>query len=93
MTILRRIVGVERDVLDQPRGVADAVRAAPLDRLPDAFLAERLAGVNRDVEVLALDVVERVDVLLRREAAFLAGEVESDDAALAKVDGQLGHLL
>ena len=83
---------IEPDVFDQPRRVTDAVRAAPLDGLPDAFLAERFAGMNRDVEVLALDVVERVDVFLRRETAFLAGQVESDDAALAEVHGELRHL-
>ena len=90
---LGRIVAVEPDVLDQPRGVADAVGAAPLDRLPDAFLAERLAGVNRDVEILPLNVVERIDVLFGREPALFAGQIESDDTALAKIDGQFGHLL
>ena len=84
---------VEPDVLDQSCGVTDAVRAAPLDRLPDAFLAERLPGMNRDVEVLSLDVVERIDMLLRREPAFLAGQVESDDSTLTKIDGQLRHFL
>ena len=89
----RRILHVHGDVVDEPRRVADTVRAAPLDRLPDAFLAERLARVNRDVEVRALNVVERVDMFLRRETAFFAGEIESDHAAVAKVDGELRHLL
>src|SRR6266545_1455720 len=55
--------------------VACQMRCAPLDCLPDAFLAERFAGVNGDVEVGALDVVERVDVLLGRKPSFLAREV------------------
>ena len=49
--------------------------------------------VNRDVEVRSLDVMKRVDMFLRREAAFLASQVESDDAAVAKVAGELGHFL
>ena len=64
--------------------MADAVRAAPLDRLPDALLAEGLAGMDGDVEVLPLDVVERIDMLLGRDTALLAGEVEPHDAPLRK---------
>src|SRR5436190_23238658 len=83
---------VEPDVLDQPRRVTDTVRAAPLDGLPDTLLAEGLPGMHGNVEILALDVMERIDVLLRREPTFLACQVKSDDATLAKIHGQLRHL-
>ena len=90
---LRRIVSIEPDVFDEPCGVTDAMGTTPLDGLPDALLAERFTGVDRDVEILPLDVVERVDVFLRRKPALLASEIEADDTALAKIDGQFGHLL
>src|SRR5262249_31796831 len=86
------IVRVDADVFDQPGRMTDPVGAAPLNRLPYALFAERLARMDRDVEVLTLDVVESVDVLLGRKAALLAGEIEADDAALAEVDGELGQL-
>src|SRR5580704_3230430 len=67
------------------------MRAAVLNGLPDGFFSESFAGVNGDVEILALDVVKRVDVFFGRVAAFLTGEVEADDASIAKVDGEFGH--
>src|ERR1700733_1143121 len=60
------------NIIDQPCSVANAVRSAVLDSLPDRFLPIALPGVNRDVEILALNVVERVHVLLRRKSPFLA---------------------
>jgi hypothetical protein len=42
--------------------VARAARRRELERLPDRRQPERLAGVDRDVEVLAPDVLERVEV-------------------------------
>src|SRR6202030_4069411 len=57
-------------VFDETRPMADPVRAAPLDRLPDGFLPEAFTGMNRDVEILPLNVMKRVDVLLRRISAF-----------------------
>src|SRR5438093_5486373 len=68
------------------------MRAAVLQRLPDRGRAERLARVDRDVEVLAAAVLERVEVRLGRVARLLAGDVEADDATLAVRDGELGHL-
>src|SRR5580704_17434632 len=89
---LDRFAVRDRDVVDQTRTVADAVRAAILNRLPHGFLSVTLARVDRNVEVLALDVVKRIHVLFRRISAFLAGKVEADHSALAKIDGQFRHL-
>src|SRR2546428_405343 len=79
-------------VLDEPNAVADPVRAAVLQRLPDRRRPEALARVNGDVEVLATAVLERREVRLRGMARFLAGDVEADHPALAVGDGQLRHL-
>ena len=81
----------DRDVVDEARAVADAVCAAVLDGLPDGFFSKTFAGVNRDAEILALNVVKSVDVFFGRKSAFFTGEIESHDAARAKVDGELGH--
>ena len=79
------------DVFDQPRAVADAVRSAVLNGLPNRFFSKAFAGVNGDVEILALDVVKRVDVFFGRITALLAGQIEAHDSTFAKIDGELGH--
>ena len=68
------------------------MRSAVLNRLPDGFLAVAFPGVNRDVEILPLNVMKGVHMLLGRISAFLARQVEADHAALAKIDGQFRHL-
>ncbi len=72
--------------------MSDAMRSAVLNGLPDRFLSVTLAGVNRDVEIFALNVVKGVHMLFGRIAAFFAGQVEADHAALAKIHGQFRHL-
>ena len=57
--------------------MAEPVGAAPLDGLPDRRQAERLAGVDGEVGVLALEVLERVEVAGGREAGLGAGDVEA----------------
>jgi hypothetical protein len=52
------------NVIDESGAVANAVRAAVLDGLPNRLFAESFASVNGDIEILALNVVEGVDVLL-----------------------------
>ena len=84
--------GVDRDVVDDAHAVAQALGAAPLERLPDGRQAERLAGVDGDVEVGAMDELERVEVAARREARLGPGDVEADDALVAVAHGQLGDL-
>src|SRR2546428_444374 len=55
----------DRHVLDEANPVPDAVRAAVLERLPDRGRTERLAGVDRDREVLAPAELERLEVGFR----------------------------
>src|SRR5438270_11923942 len=50
------------DVLNEPRAVANPVRPAILNRLPDGFLAKAYPGVHPYIEVLAANVVKSVDV-------------------------------
>src|SRR5207245_3107139 len=71
--------------------VPDAVRSAVLNGLPNRFFSKPLAGMNGDVEILPLNIVESFHVLLGRKPALLAGQIESHDSALAKVNGELGH--
>ena len=79
------------DVFDQTRTVSDPVRSAILNGLPDRFLAEAFAGMNGDIEILALDIVKRFDVFLGRVTAFFSREIESHDATFAKIYGEFGH--
>ena len=81
-----------RDVVHDAHAVAQALGAGELERLPDRGQAERLAGVDRDVEVLAADVLEGVEVARRRIALLGPGHVEPDDAGIAPADGALGDL-
>src|SRR5580700_3321544 len=80
------------DVVHDADAVAEALGAAPLHRLPDRRQPERLARVDRDVEVLPLQVLERVQVPARRPARLGARDVEADHALIAVSDGQLGDL-
>ena len=70
--------------------MAQALGAAELERLPDGWQPERLAGMDRDVEVLATDVIEGVEMTGRPIAGLRPGDVEADDARVAPADGTLG---
>ena len=83
---------LDGDVVDDPDAVAEPLRARELERLPDRRQPERLAGVDRDVEVLAPDLVERIEVAGRRVALLGPGDVEPDDAGVAPADRALGDL-
>ena len=48
--------------------------------------------MDRDVEVLAADVVEGVEVSGRRVALLRSGDVEPDDTGVPPADGALGDL-
>src|SRR4029078_6106030 len=85
-------VAVHGDVVDDPDAVAEAVGAAPLDGLPDGRQAEGLAGVDGEVEVLPLEVLESVEVPGRREAGLGAGDVEADHSLVAPGDRARGAL-
>src|SRR6266403_4255961 len=77
--VLRQIAQVhspavhDRDVGDQARSMSYPMRPAILNRLPDRFLAVAFAGVNRNIEILPLNVVKRVNVLFGRITALFAG--------------------
>ena len=85
-------VVADGDVVDDPDAVAQPLGAAELERLPDRRQPERLAGVDRDVEVLAADEVERVQMAGRPIARLRPGDIEPDDARIAPADGALGDL-
>ena len=59
---VHRAVLADLDVIDDPDAMAEALGAGELEGLPDRGQAERFPGMDRDVEVLAADVVERVQV-------------------------------
>src|SRR6202795_4276986 len=82
----------DRDVVDQARSVSDPMRPAVLNRLPDRFLAVAFAGVNRNVEILPLNVVKSVNVLFGRITAFFPGEIEADNSTRTKIDREFRHL-
>src|SRR5688572_15338993 len=82
----------EAGVLAQARAVADAVRAAVVERLGDRGRPESLPGVDRRRQVVVGDEAEGALVVLRRVVLLLAGEVEGDDAAVLVGDGQLRQL-
>src|SRR5437667_12850996 len=67
------------------------MRPAVLNGLPNRFLTEPLAGMNGDVEILTLNIVKGFHVLLGRKPALLAGQIESHNSELAKVNGELRH--
>ena len=64
---------------------------AILNGLPDRLFPVPLSGVNRDIEILTLNIVKSVNVLFRRVAPFLTSKIETDHATLAKIDGQFRH--
>jgi hypothetical protein len=64
-----------------------------LDRLPDRRQPERLAGVDGEVEVLPLQIFERVQVAGGRVARLGARDVEADHSDVAVAHGQFGDLL
>src|SRR5947209_12083775 len=70
----------DRDVVDEARSVSDPMRPAILNRLPDRFFTIAFAGVNRNVEILPLNVVKSVHVLFGRITAFFPGKIETDDS-------------
>src|SRR5688500_10182922 len=87
---LDRPVVADRDVVDDAHAVAEPLGAAPLECLPDGRKAERLAGVDRDVEVLATDVLERVQVAGRSIAGLGPGDVKTHDPGVPPADRAFG---
>ena len=69
-----------------------ALGAAHVKRLGDRREPERLAGVDRDVEVVAHHAREGVQVARGRVARLGAGDVEAADPLVAVAQRQLGDL-
>jgi len=80
------------DVVDDPDAVAQALRPAELERLPDRGEPEGLAGVDREVEVLVSDQLEGVEVPGRRVSRLRSRDVEAEHPGVAVTDRQLGDL-
>src|SRR6516162_10915771 len=85
-------VGGDLDVLGEPNAVAEPLGAAILHRFPDRWQAEPLSRVDRDVEVLPVDVLEGVQVAAGRPARLGACDVEPDHAVVAVPYRELGDL-
>src|SRR5215475_9540752 len=83
-------VVVHGDVVDNAYTMAEPVGATPLDRLPDRGQPERLAGVDGEVEVFPLQVLERVQMPGGWVARLRAGDVEADHAHVPVAHRQLG---
>src|ERR1700682_3276245 len=79
----------DRDVVDDAHAVPQPLRAAPLDGLPDRRQGEGFSRMDGDVEVLASDVLERIEVARGRVASLGAGDVKANDALVAVTYGQL----
>src|SRR5260370_28859748 len=79
------------NVFDQSRPVSDAVRSAVLNGLPNRFLTEPLASMNRDVEILPLNIVKGFHVLFGRKPTLLTSQIESPNPALAQVNRDFCH--
>lgn len=80
------------DVVDDADAVTEPVGAAPLDGLPDRRKPERLARVDGEVGVLALEVLEGVEVPGGWVSRLRAGDVEADHPGVAVADRELGDL-
>ena len=85
-TQLDGAVVADRDVVDDPDAVPEPLGARELERLPDRRQPERFTGMDGDVEVLAADVLEGIEVAGRRIALLRPRDVEPDDARVAPAD-------
>src|SRR5579863_721897 len=82
-------VGSDLDVVDDTHPMAEPLGVAPLQCLPDRRQPEGFPGMERRMEVLTLDEMERIDVLRRRISRFCTCHVEPDDANVAVTNGEL----
>src|SRR5665811_852142 len=89
---LRGAVVGHRDVVDDPHPVPEPIRATPLERLPDRRQPERLAGMDGEVRVLPLEVLEGIKVPGGREPGLRARDVETDDPPVSVAHRKLGNL-
>ena len=71
--------------------MAESLGTAELDGFPDRSWTEGFAGVDREMEVLPLQVLEGIQVEGGWIPGLPAGYVEPDDAAVPVPDGGLCH--
>src|SRR6202795_3271153 len=79
------------NVIDEPRSMPDAVRSTVLNGLPNRFFSVSLAGVNRDVEILPLNIMKSVYMFFGRITALFARQIESHDSPITKAHGEFRH--
>src|SRR5439155_22838480 len=89
---LDRAVRLNDDVVHDPHTVSQSLSPAELERLPDRRQPERLAGMDRDVEVLPAHVVVSIEIARRRVALLGTRHVEPDDSGIAPAHGALRDL-
>ena len=89
-------VEIEADIFPEAflrfYAVAEPLGATELDGLPDRPWAVGLAGVDRDVEVLPVAVLEGEQVVVGRESVLGPGDVEPDHADVPVGDRGPGDL-
>ena len=96
--VLRKVAQLHRsavrdgNVVNQSSTVPDPMRSAVLNCLPNRFLSESFAGMNRDIEILPLNIVKSVYVLLGWIPALLARKVESHYAPVAEINSEFRRL-
>src|SRR6185437_3296579 len=72
----------ERLILEQPRGVSNAIGAADVHRIANRSRAGAFAGVTGAREIMRMRVLERREVQRRRIAVLAARQIEADNAAV-----------
>ena len=82
----------ERLVLEQPRRVADAMRATQMHGLTHRRRIRALAGMTRARQVVLARIRKRRGVQPRRIAQLSACQIEAHDAALLVPHGELAPI-
>src|SRR5277367_4321201 len=78
----------ERGIFDTSHAVPDSRRPKSPQRFPNAFRATRLSRMGGAVETMVDCVMESRNVGVNREAGFVPGDIQCDDAATAKTFDQ-----
>ena len=72
--------------------VAEPVGTTPLNGFPDAWQPEGLTRVNGDVRILALQVLEGINVSSGRKTSLSASNVEAHDPSVAEGHDAFGDI-
>ena len=79
------------NVIHNSHPVAEPFGSTELDGLPDGGWSEGLPGMDGEVEVLPLEVLEGLQMESRRVTGLPAGDVEPDYTSVPEPDGHLGY--